>query len=188
MKTHVDFKTANLKENNNMEKLEITTPEGYKRVETTKDGTTYVTFEKIKNEAKTVEEYWKDVVENYMDTNIMYWASPSCGIQSGTIISPTSDAINLRTCKNAHLTSKRAKAFVILQALVTARDYYNESWIANWTEDGYKHVLQGYRGVIIKDCYTYTNHILNFKTAEIRNKFHKDFEEWIEIVHKEGLL
>ena len=169
-----------------MEKLEITTPEGYKRVETTKDGTTYVTFEKINDETKTVEEYWRDVVENYMGTNIMYWASPSCEIQSGTI-SPTSDAINVRTCKNAHLTSKRAEAFVILQALITARDYYNEGWVADWTKGGYKYALQGYRGVI-QNCYEYTNRILNFKTAEIRAKFLKDFKEWIEIVHKEGLL
>lgn len=172
-----------LKENNNiMEKLEITTPEGYKRVETVKDGTTYITFEKIKNEAKTVEEYWRDVVKNYINTNIVYWVSPSCEIQSGTI-SPTSDRI-----KNAHLTSKRAKAFVILQALVTARDYYNEGWVANWTEDSHKYVLQGYGGDIRATWYSYSNHILNFKTAEIRDKFLKDFEEWIIICHKEVLL
>lgn len=171
-----------------MEKLEITTPKGYKRVETTKDGTTYVTFEKIKDETKTVEEYWRDVVENYMGTNIMYWASPSCEIQSGTI-SPTSDAINVRTCKNAHLTSKRAEAFIILQALVTARDYYNEGWVADWTDASTKkYVIESYKGSPFGEGYYQVIRILNFKTVEIRNKFFKDFKEWIEIVHKEGLL
>lgn len=172
-----------LKENNNiMEKLEITTPEGYKRVETTKNEITYVTFEKIKNKAKGVEEYWRDVVKNYINTNIVYWVSPSCEIQSGTI-SPTSDRI-----KNAHLTLKRAKAFVMLQALVTARDYYNEGWVADWTDPGYKYVLQGFRGDIRATWYSHTDQILNFKTAEIRDKFLKDFKEWIVICHKERLL
>ncbi len=166
-----------------MEKLEITTPEGYKRVESVKDGTTYITFKKIEN--KTIEECWEEVVKNTFCNKTAYWIHPNSKLDFGK--HESIDDIHLY--KNTHLTEERAEAFLYLQALITARDYYNQGWVADWTcESTKKYCIQSYKGVLYKEIYAQTSKILHFKTAEIRDKFFKDFEEWIEIVHKDGLI
>ena len=165
-----------------MQKLEILTPEGYKRVETTKNGTTHISFEKIENKPKTAEYHWREVVRNYLADTCVYWIDEACRIETGNIYQSTDPSI---MCRNAH----RVEAFAILQALVTARDYYNEGWVADWTDEyNTKYIIESYKNKVYKEDYCVFSRILNFKTEEIRDKFHEDFKEWIEIVCKEGLI
>lgn len=83
--------------------------------------------------------------------------------------------------KNYHLTKERANAFLHLQMLITARDCYNDGWIADWTDDTNKYIIYNSNNSITKNNFCSSACVLNFKTEEIRDIFFENFKEEIEI-------
>ena len=74
-----------------------------------------------------------------------------------------------------------AEAYAVLPQLIRLVDEYNGGWKPNW-KDGYdKYCINSHQNIISKYSSTYTNMILAFKTAEIRDKFLKDYRDLIEI-------
>jgi len=159
-----------------MEKIEIVTPEGHKLVETIKNGVKHISFEPIKTQPKTAEECWEEVVENYLEDEVLYWSQENCLMKKQTLHSIRPD-----NNMNVHLSKERAEAFVYLQALVTARDYYNKGWVANWKDNEDKYCIIIHKGEVNLGYTVYNSQkVLNFKSSEIRDKFYEDFKEWIE--------
>ena len=158
--------------------IEIKAPKGYKLVESVKDNVKHISFipEEI-IEPKTAMRCWEEVVKNYLKGNHGFFYDTEDNKITSTFLSTPIPERMLET----HLTKERAEAFLYLQALVTARDYYNEGWIADWTYKTEKFVINTRSNKITTVCYNSLQHILNFKTPEIRDKFYEDFKEWIEL-------
>lgn len=158
-----------------MEKIEIVTPKGHKLVETIKDGVKHISFEPITTQP-TAEECWEGVVKNYLQNETLYRIQEHCYIQEHLCCTTMHPSSNM----NVHLSKERAEAFIYLQALVTARDYYNKGWIPNCEDDGIKHCIKIHKGEVELSFAFQDQKVLSFKTEEIRNKFYNDFKEWIE--------
>ena len=76
---------------------------------------------------------------------------------------------------------KVAEAYAVLPQLIRLVDEYNEGWKPNYKEKDDKHVIGCYEDNLELFENSYTQRILAFKTAEIRDKFLKDYRDLIEI-------
>lgn len=74
-----------------------------------------------------------------------------------------------------------AEAFLALMQLTSLRDCYNDGWIPNWKDDSDKYVID----YEYEELHVETRHacsaILSFKTAELRDKFFKNFKDLIKM-------
>lgn len=163
-------------------KVVIIAPEGYELQEVVKDGTKEISFKQKIPAKKTAKENWAEVALKVFKVGEEIYASNNIGgVQSHIIV--TGDHILYKGCsKEYHLTPDRVKQFTILQALVTARDYYNEYWTPNFDDISIcKHYIDCVQNTIREVDYFTIRKILCFRTKDIRAKFLEDFREWIEI-------
>lgn len=73
-----------------------------------------------------------------------------------------------------------AEAYAVLPQLIRLRDEYNEGWKPDWEKEGCKFIIDYYRNKIHLIEYSYTQRLLAFKSAEIRDKFLEDHKELLE--------
>ena len=77
-----------------------------------------------------------------------------------------------------------ADAVVALLKLLFLRDYYNEGWQPDWTDDTWKYVILVKMGIrcdfLVDDKVSYAR-VLHFKSQEIAKKFIKEQKELLEI-------
>lgn len=153
-----------------MEKsVTITAPEGY---EVDKERSS---FEKIVFRAlpdKGLPKTWEELGEIYG----YYVDSNSCVDNLPIAPFPTRQ----RT-RNTWPTLEEAEASIALAQLCQLRDRYNGGWRANWTDTNHEKfcigVLSG--GIAAFDWYR-LQHVLCFKTEELRDEFMKNFADLIE--------
>lgn len=74
-----------------------------------------------------------------------------------------------------------SKAMLALCQLIQLRDYYNNGWVPNWTNNDDKYVICTRRGNMTITVMWYTQHILSFKSIELCNEFLNNFRHLIEI-------
>ena len=74
-----------------------------------------------------------------------------------------------------------AEAYAVLPQLIRLVDEYNEGWVPDWEKERCKFIIGYYRNKIHFIEYSYTQRLLVFKSAEIRDKFLKDHRDLIEI-------
>lgn len=80
------------------------------------------------------------------------------------------------------------KAFESLKKLIILRDYYNEGWQPDWTDESYKEILCFETDFHNKKGFKYRFYasksqprVLAFKNSEIRERFFKEQKELLEI-------
>ena len=73
------------------------------------------------------------------------------------------------------------KEYKALRQLELLRDCYNDGWLADWSETSTKPVIQFQEGELRTDSWRTVQTFLNFKTADLRDKFLKNFKDIIEI-------
>jgi len=83
--------------------------------------------------------------------------------------------------KNTWPTKEEADAALALSQLCQWRDKYNEGWKPNWDNNDAKNVIYVASNELTKDSARNYQHVLAFKSREIRDKFFNDFEELIEV-------
>lgn len=141
--------------------IKINIPEGFELRESTKDGVK--TFDVIaKTIAKSPEKIFREISRSEMLGKHCYYINTSGNI-SRLSVKDVNGPLNLYLAN--HATKDRADAFLYLQALVTARDYYNEQDPSLWGT--------------VKYCFN-NSKVFEFKTREVRDQFLEDFGEWIE--------
>ena len=163
-------------------KVVIIAPEGYELHEVVKDGIKEISFKQKIPAKKTAEENWAEVaLKIFKAGEEIYSSNNAGGVQPYTIV--TGDIVVYKNfLKEYHLTPDRVKQFTILQALVTARDYYNEYWTPDFDDISVcKHYIDCVQNTIREVDYFTIRRILCFRTKDIRAKFLEDFREWIEI-------
>jgi hypothetical protein len=68
-----------------------------------------------------------------------------------------------------------------LRKLELLRDCYNDGWVADWEDDNWKPVIEFYNNNFYSKDSKQVSTFLNFKTAELRDKFLEKFKDIIEI-------
>ena len=89
------------------------------------------------------------------------------------------NAFSESNLKSVFPTESEAKACLALSQLCQWRDKYNENWKPIWTEHSIKWFIYFNNCKIITNYTTSYQHVLAFKTREIRDKFLEDFSELI---------
>lgn len=154
-----------------MEKsVTITAPEGY---EVDKERSS---FEKIVFRAlpdKGLPKTWEELGEIYG----YYVDSNSCVDNLPIAPFPTRQ----RT-RNTWPTLEEAEASIALAQLCQLRDRYNGGWKPDWGKESgeFKHCINIECGKITTNRWNTTQHVLAFKTPELRDEFMKNFADLIE--------
>ena len=71
--------------------------------------------------------------------------------------------------------------YIALRKLELLRDCYNGGWVADWSDGAEKFNIEYDDNVATIDWSVAYSHFLNFKTAELRDLFLKNFRDIIEI-------
>lgn len=71
--------------------------------------------------------------------------------------------------------------YIALRKLELLRDCYNDGWVADWSDNSGNFLLFYHNNKIVKSEGANSNTLLNFKTAELRDLFLKNFRDIIEI-------
>lgn len=155
-----------------MEKsITITAPEGY---EVDKERSSY---EKIVFRAlpeKGLPKTWKE-----LGSISGYWTdSYACILGVDTAMITTEFDAN----KGVWPTREEAEASIALAQLCQLRDRYNGGWKPNWGRESreFKHCINIEWGKITSNIWSTTQHVLAFKTPELRDEFMKNFADLIE--------
>ena len=148
--------------------LKIEVPAGY---EIDKE---HSTFEKIifKKAEKELPETWEDLktINGFFVSNL------------SNIEKTIDNSITAIQNRNIFPTKEEAEACLALAQLCQLRDRYNDGWKPDW-EDGeeQKHVIIIHTGRIHVETFFSIQHLLAFKTEELRYKFLENFRDLIEI-------
>jgi hypothetical protein len=82
--------------------------------------------------------------------------------------------------RNTWPTREEAEASIALAQLCQLRDRYNGGWKPDWADDMTKSCINIISGRITKNPWDATQHVLAFKTPELRDEFMKNFADLIE--------
>lgn len=87
-----------------------------------------------------------------------------------------------------YVNEKQENALEALRKLLVLRDYYNEGWQPDWTDESYKEILCFETDFHNKKGFKYRFYasksqprVLAFKNSEIRERFFKEQKELLEI-------
>ena len=76
---------------------------------------------------------------------------------------------------------KLVNAFEALAKLIWIRDYYNDGWQPEFSDNDWKYAIEKYKDTIETGRVCFSNRILVFKTEEIRDKFLEEQRELLKI-------
>ena len=117
-----------------------------------------------KNIPRTWDEYRKNTMVKSIPKNIL--TISTLGLVSNKVILDSDEL---------------SDAVVALCKLFKLRDCYNEGWQPDWTDNENKYCIELYKGVIIESVNICTQHVLSFRTEEVRSIFFENFKDIIEI-------
>ncbi len=84
--------------------------------------------------------------------------------------------------KNIFPTKELAEAALALAQLLQLRDRYNDDWISDWKNDVLLKFVITQNSNTLRAYNTFSNnHVLTFKTKELRDEFFKNFKDLLEI-------
>lgn len=139
-------------------KTEIEIPEGYEIDQ--------LTFKKIE---KKLPKTWEELgtVKGYY-------------IDNDSVIEEEKNGNALDFNKNIFPTKELAEASLAMAQLLQLRDAYNDGWVADWSEKTNKFVIEVCRNEFSTDFYSHMQHVMNFKTAKLRDLFFENFNDLLE--------
>lgn len=156
-------------------KIQINIPEGKKLVGTkVENGVIIPIFEDKEVE---LSRTWKEWCAKNKSNKFVYIRKDS---EIKTFIVAVDEVLDPIQDRNAIKGESRAKAFLALMQLMNLVDEYRQGWEPNWKDDSDKYVIKFQKAEIKCDVFMYYSHILSFQSAEIRDKFLKNFRELIE--------
>lgn len=148
--------------------MKIDVPAGY---EIDKEKSTFekIVFKKVERE---LPKSWEDL----KFVNGFY----VCGLSRIEKVRHNSTAISNN--KNIFPTREEAEACLALSQLCQLRDRYNGGWKPDWEDTNeQKYVIIIHTGRIQVETFFSIQHLLTFKTEELRDKFLENFKDLIEI-------
>lgn len=150
--------------------IDIVAPEGYE-VDKERSSFDRIVFRPLPE--KGLPKTWKDM--GYITGCVVHWNHfEGVGILGSDV------EANQRN-RAIWPTEAEAEASIALAQLCQLRDRYNGGWRANWTDTNHEKfcigVLSG--GIAAFDWYR-LQHVLCFKTEELRDEFMKNFADLIE--------
>ena len=89
--------------------------------------------------------------------------------------------VKAKTNFNGYPSYELAMAAEALQKLLFLRDYYNEGWQPDWTNDKWKYFIEYYRDEFCINRSCGYSRVLAFKSKEIIDKFLEEQKELLEI-------
>ena len=147
--------------------FKIQVPEGYE-IDREKSTFEKIVFKKVENELPKSWDDLKNIGGYYVSSqsDIKYYYE-NC-----------QDSIH----KNVFPTKEEAEACLALAQLCQLRDIYNGGWKPDWEDTNeQKYVIIIHTGRIQVETFFSIQHLLTFKTAELRDKFLENFRDLIEI-------
>lgn len=84
----------------------------------------------------------------------------------------------------SEVTDKRwiyNKEFNALDKLLQLRDIYNDGWVADWTDQNEKYVIDIFTNRLEKNSYWSSQKIMSFKTEKLRDLFFETFKDLLTI-------
>lgn len=154
-------------------KIQINIPEGKKLVGTkVENGVIIPIFEDKEVELSNTWEEWcrKNNRRDFVYTN-----------KTSQIIHIVNEIVDPSYDKNLIKDESRAKAFLALMQLMNLRDEYRQGWKPDYRNDCDKYVITYYGIAITGGTFKHYNAILSFQSADIRDKFLKNFRVLIEL-------
>ena len=127
----------------------------------------------IEYRIKSTRIEFKDCSFNDVEYQVTEW--------SEVIESTTVKEYSVENRKGFIKDKKVAEAYAVLPQLIRLVDEYNGGWKPDYKEKDDKHVIGCYEDNLELFENSYTQRILAFKTAEIRDKFFNDYRDLIEI-------
>lgn len=145
--------------------LKIEPPEG---CEIDKEKSTFenIVFKKVKKELPKSWEGLMGVSGFYVSSDSKVEVFKGCFAKEET--------------KNVFPTRKEAEACLALSQLCQLRDRYNDGWKPNWKDEEEKYVIIVRTGVIRADTLLSIQHLLAFKTEDLRDEFLENFGDLIK--------
>lgn len=89
--------------------------------------------------------------------------------------------VKAKTNFNGYPSYELAMAAEALQKLLFLRDYYNEGWQPDWTNDKWKYFIEYYRDEFCINRSCGYSRVLAFKSKEIIDKFLEEQKKLLEI-------
>jgi hypothetical protein len=156
-------------------KIQINIPDGKKLVDTkVENGVIIPIFEDKEVELPNTWEEWCAKTKR---AKIVYISSDS---EIKTTIAKVNETVFPVSDKNLIRGESRAKAFLALMQLMNLRDEYRQGWKPEYRNESDKYVITCYGTAITGGTFKHYNAILSFQSADIRDKFLKNFKELIE--------
>lgn len=151
-------------------KVEI--PEGY---EIDKENSSFelIKFKKIE---KKLPKTWKEFCKTHPREIGEAWIAIDSRIKINSYTYERSDTED----RNIWPNENYAKAALALCQLIKLRDYYNDGWKPDWTDNNDKYTIVPYKNTLNRDSNLAYRRILTFKTAKLRNQFLENFRDLIE--------
>lgn len=154
--------------NKNMSQQTINIPDGFELVQTSK-----TTFE-IKKKQKQLPKTWEEFCQiKFLKKNEAY-------INTNSTIMSTSGERNAHFDRNTLPTRKDAESILALIQLIQLREYYNDSWKPDWTDNTVKSTICYWNNHIVKSINPSRSCVLVFKTEKLRDEFFENFKDLIE--------
>lgn len=104
-----------------------------------------------------------------------------CVDEFGRISEIEAASFNIEKRTNFIKDKKIAEAYAVLPQLIRLVDEYNKGWKPNYKDGDCKYYVGCYEGNLELFVNSYTQRLLVFKSAEIRDKFLEDHRDLIEI-------
>ena len=147
----------------------INIPDGFELVQTSEK-----TFE-IKKKVEQLPKTWEEFCRfNPVKKEEAYIANLSDIMSGGSYPrKPTTE-------KNLLPTKSDAEGILALMQLIQLRDYYNEGWKPDWTDNTNKPTICYSYNKVDDDSNIHRSRVLTFKTWELRDKFLENFKDLIK--------
>lgn len=121
--------------------------------------------------------------EEYCKINPYLKANKEVYITSNGTVTPIFSSCSMRKGFPGVIPSKeRAEQFLVLNKLLQIRDYYNQGWTPDWTEETSKYSIRVFENKLDFRTSTYAHGIFTFKTKELRDEFFDNFHEDLEFI------
>lgn len=161
--------------------MKIVPPEGYE-IDTENSTFECIKFKKIE---KSLPKTWEEFCELTPIKNGESFFDESSKVFTLCKVNKFNNKRHEDINKNLLPNKETAEAMLALCQLIQLRDCYNDGWTPDWKnyeED--KWVIYVYESAVMSSMSSVFNShqkILAFRTAELRNNFHKNFRDLIEI-------
>lgn len=129
---------------------------------------------KFKPKEKQLPKTWDEFCETHPVTEDEYY------VDSWSCIKQLWGGERCDEVTNSLPNKRTAEAVLALMQLIQLRDCYNDGWTPDWSDGDSKYTICIGYGCTKKNINVNEQHVLAFKTAELRDQFLENFRDLIE--------